>query len=140
MAKKKKRPKRGGNAATTDAEAERRTILAIKRWDVLQKLGVTGIISLASVLGIYYAIYMPIEASHGETTAVHFVVDWCTKLKMNVILAWSAGGAGVLWARSERKKRLRERKEKDDRITKLERQLDPNRTSSDLTPDGRERE
>lgn len=55
---------------------------------------------------------------------------------MHVWLAWGlAAGCGG-WGYAERKKRLGERKERDDRIKKLEQTIDPNRSSSGLNVDG----
>jgi hypothetical protein len=84
----------------------------------------------------YVGIYLPIEASHGETTTINFLVKWLTNFRMNVVLPWALCGGAMYWASSERKKRLLERHERDERIKKLESKIDPNRSSSNLTVDG----
>lgn len=60
------------------------------------------------------------------------IADW----KIDVVVAWGVAAGCALWGHTERKAKLRERKEKDDRIIALEKNVDPNRTSSGLTPDG----
>jgi hypothetical protein len=108
----------------------------MRRWEVYQTLGKTAIICTATVLCIYYGVYQPIAISHGETTTVRFLMDWMAEIKANVVLAWGATAASLLWGKAQRGKRLRERRERDDRIAALEKQIDPNRSSSGLGTDG----
>ena len=134
MAKKKKRRNEAGR--TSQEEAERQFTLRMRRMELAEKLGTPAVWFAGIGVVLYVGVYMPIEASHGETTTITFILDWIAYFKINVVLAWSAAAGCAGWAIVERKKRLRERKERDDRIKKLEMQIDPNRSSSNLTTDG----
>lgn len=138
MAKRQKSPGKAGSGGTSARRdlSEADLVLALKRWDVVSKLGITGLVGLTVVGAVYFGVYCPIEASHGEATAIQFVLSWIADLKLNVALAWGTALACSAWAVRERRKRLRERRERDERIVKLERQIDPNRTSSQLTTEG----
>jgi hypothetical protein len=100
-------------------------------------------ILLAAVIGCwvwataYCTFYLPVQASHGENTAVSVTQNLVSSMGLNVSLAWGAAAAGVVWGYTERKKRVRERGERDTRIKELEKQKDPDRTSSGLTPGGK---
>ena len=135
MAKNKRR--RGGGADDFQvAEAERRFTLAVRRMELVEKLGKPFIVMVGLVAIVYFGIYMPIEASRGQKTIITFVLKWIGDFNVHVALAWGSTVGCCGWAITERKKRLREREERDDRIKKLEMQLDPNRSSSNLTTDG----
>jgi hypothetical protein len=86
----------------------------------------------------YVGIALPVQYSAGQTTSISYVLTWVQSLKLDVMLAWGTAAASTVWALRERLKRIRERKERDDRIAKLEREKDPHRTSSGLLPDGTE--
>lgn len=60
-------------------------------------------------------------------------------IDLHIYLAYSAAGSlGYGWYR-QYKKHMNEREEKDKRIAKLEKQLDPGRTSSGLDVTGNSR-
>ena len=104
--------------------------------DVISRLGSIFLIGLAVVGSLYVAVYLPVVASSGKTTVISYVLNWISDFRINVALAWGTTAACGGWAVLERKKRLRERKERDQRIAELERHIDPNRTSSNLTVAG----
>lgn len=82
-----------------------------------------------SVVGLaYFGIYKPIEISHGETTTISYVVDFLANMKADVMLARGVTTGSLAMAWAERRKRLRERKERDERIRKLETAIDQGRT------------
>ena len=135
MAKNKRR--RGGAANDLQiAEAEARIALQWRRIELGESLGKYLIVAFCVVMSIYYGVYKPVEVSHGEETSITFILDWIADFKLNIALAWGAVAVCGGWAIAERKKRLREREERDNRIANLELQLDPNRSSSNLTTDG----
>ena len=136
MARKQKRSHRK-RPATPPGERDAAYALAMKRWEVVGSLGKFAISGLAVVYSIYYGLYRSIEAAQGKTTTIVYLVEWLSKLKIDVCLAWGLAFGSILWGWVERKKRLKERRERDERITKLECQIDPDRTSSGLTTEGR---
>lgn len=85
---------------------------------------------------MYVGLYLPIKVSVGETTNIHYLLNFISKINANILVSWGATVGTTAWAWGERKKRLQERKERDDRIIVLEKQIDPNRTSSNLTTSG----
>ena len=133
----KRKPSRNtGKSKLSERELERRLQLALKVLDVVRDLGKLFFLTVMVFCVAYFAIYLPVKASHGETTTITFVLDWLARLRLNILLAWGTTFGCFVWARAERAKRLRERQERDTRITELETKLDPNRTSSRLTTDG----
>ena len=96
----------------------------------------TAIIGVFAWLCVHSMFYLPIQAAHGETTSITVAQNWLANVNASVYLAWGASALGGAYGWRERKKRLEERKEKDDRISQLEHALDPTRSSSGLTPGG----
>ncbi len=84
--------------------------------------------------------YLPIEASKGQETTITVVQKLVLGAKIDVVIAWGAAAAGTAYGLLERRKRNKERAEKDARIASLEKTIDPNRTSSGVTPGGERKE
>lgn len=85
---------------------------------------------------IYLGIVLPLKYTAGKQTIVNFIYGAALDLKMNMVVPWAAvalfGGLWQ-WERYLRKKTVaREHR----RTEELEKQQDPNRTSSGLTPTG----
>lgn len=135
---RKPKPKgsQGKNTAQHGIDQDSLVLLRLKRLEVFGSCFKTACICAAVVLFGYVAIYKPIDAAKGEQTAINYVVNWLGDIKLNVGLAWTATGASTAWALLERRKRLKERKEKDARIGAFERSIDPDRSSSELTVSG----
>ena len=133
---RKKNRRSGGEGRASQQDAERQFTLRMRRMELAEKLGKPAVWFAGIGVVLYVGVYLPVEASHGEATTITFILDWIAYFKINVVLAWSAAAGCIGWAIAERKKRLRERKERDDRIKKLEMQIDPSRSSSNLTTDG----
>jgi hypothetical protein len=108
----------------------------MKRWDVCLTLGKYGILAGCLVGCFYVGIALPVKYSAGQTTTISYLLSWAQAIKLDVFLAWTTTAGMTIWAVRERMKRIKERREKDERIAKLEKQLDPTRTSSGLTPEG----
>lgn len=112
------------------------TFIAIRKIDAWETLGryflvVSGVVGLA-----YFGIYMPIEASAGKDTAISYVVNFISDVKLDVVLAWGSAAGASAWAIRERRAKMSERKEKDKRIADLEKHIDSRRTSSGLDVGG----
>jgi len=83
------------------------------------------------------------EAFAGKTTLANFGVSLIADLKANTVFSHlvmgvlGLGGAG--YGLRERAQKRKEIKRLGNRVVDLEKRLDPNRTSSGLTIDGRSR-
>ncbi len=135
MSRKKK--EKAQHQAPSEEDKVRQYRLALARLGVIKILGMTFLIGLSVVGFGYVTFYLPIQASHGEATTITVAQNWLANVNASVYIAWGAAAAVGLGTREVRRRWLKERKEKDARIAQLERQLDPNRTSSRLTPEGR---
>lgn len=134
----KNKPPHRQNGRNKERSGERLFLLVMRAFDLIEKLGPTILICATVVAFAYYGIYKPVEVSAGKTTIINHFWSMMGNLDVNVAIAWGAATGFGLLAHSQRKKRLRERKEKDTRIAELEQIIDPNRSSSNLTVDGEE--
>ena len=107
------------------------------RLATIKTLSMTAIIGGAAIGFGYVSFYLPIQASHGETTTITVAQTWLANVNASVYIAWGATAAVGIGAHQLYRKMIRERKLKDARIADLEKQIDPERTSSGLTPEGR---
>ncbi len=141
MAKKKSKTptKRTSSEKPVSNEVQlRQELYRFRKLEVVENLGKYFLIGLSIVGAIYFGIYLPIKASAGKTTSIDYLVNFVTDIKAHIWLSWAATAGATTWAVKERKKRLKEREEKDNQIIELQKMIDPNRTSSDLTPAGDE--
>lgn len=139
MGKKKTTPQaRAGSPLVSEGELDRRHTRYMRVCGVVESLGTALLIVLGIAAFAYIAIALPVRYSAGKETTISFALNWVANVQLHVWLAWSAAAGMGTWAWQERKKRIRERTERDERITELEKQIDPNRTSSNLTPHGSE--
>lgn len=131
---------KAGNKNQIAQPSEQVQLAKIESWNKTCDTLLTAFKWLCAVamvfIGFYVGIYLPIQASAGKSTLVSYVVNFATSIKLDVILAWGAAVGCGTWASYEKWKRLRERKEKDERIVELERQIDKGRSSSELNVSG----
>jgi len=76
-------------------------------------------------------------ASVGKTTDVSVLVSLFFSKGNDYGIPWAVAIACILWGVAERKLRQKKTEQLQSRVVELERQLDPNRTSSDLLPSGK---
>lgn len=99
------------------------------------------VIGGATIVGFaYFTFYLPVEASHGEKTVIEQSVRFLADISAQVWIAWGVGAAGAAYGYREKQLRHKERAERDKRIRELERQHDPNVTSSGLNSAGTQSE
>jgi hypothetical protein len=90
-----------------------------------------------------WALAPALEAFAGKTTLAHFGIFLIADLKANTVFSHiimglvGLGGAG--YGLRERAQKRKEIKRLGNRVVEVEKRLDPNRTSSGLTIDGRSR-
>lgn len=84
----------------------------------------------------YVAIYLPVRDGGGGETTINVALKLLGDFKANEWLAYIFGGGGILYGMSQRKLRKDTVERLQERNARLESILDPNRTSSELTPRG----
>ena len=136
MAKSSRTRNKKNASELTSEQREFRGMLWMRGFTLVENLGKWLIIGLTIVGAVYFGVYLPIKISAGKTTTISYIVNFLANINAEVIISWVTSGAAALWAVSERKKRLAERAEKDERLKKLEQRVDPGRSSSHLTPTG----
>jgi len=87
------------------------------------------------VLIVRYA-YLGIEALAGKSTLADIGVNFLTDINISVALAWAAGLGGMVYGIKQRELRKDTIERLVGRIHELEGEVDPNRTSSNLTKRG----
>lgn len=91
--------------------------------------------SVALMFCVYFGSQAVIALAGNETTA-NFAFSYFTSSESTYGLPWFAAFVGVVYGYGERKLRRRKTQHFQDRITKLERIIDKNRSSSCLATDG----
>lgn len=94
--------------------------------------------ALASV-GIAYFMFRAVDSLAGETTAAEILIALLGRFDVSkgLLAAWGAGGTA--YGLFQRKLKSDHTQRMSERNAKLEKERDPNRTSSNLTPRGRTR-
>lgn len=116
--------------------------LQFKKWDTGLRLGL-AVIKYGAFCFIVWRLGIAIESLAGKSTLADFGVFLYADLKANTVFSHlvmgilGIGGAG--YGLRERAQKRREIKRLGNRVVDLEKLLDPNRTSSGLTIDGRSR-
>lgn len=102
---------------------------------------IDGVLRLARLVVTFAGICFVILCSGyalrpfaGQVTIVSLVFSFLADIKFAV--AVTLAGAASAWAVAERVLRRRKTEQLQGRIIELERRIDPERTSSDLTPQG----
>lgn len=109
------------------------TTITLAKIDVFFRLARVFFIGTFFVLAILAGGYA-LRPFAGQVTILSVFFSFLADIKF-VAAITLAGGAGV-WAVAERILRRRKTEQLQGRIIDLEKRLDPNRTSSELTPQG----
>ena len=117
------------SAADTSTSADLDLYRTQQRYQTLR----TAIKAIGWVTGIWMMGYV-IQPLAGQDTVVSLAISLLADLKFAVTIALA--GAVAVWAIVERMLRYRKTEYLQNRIRKLERELDPSRSSSGLTPIG----
>lgn len=134
VSKSKPRPK-----VLSEEDKKRRFSLMMATINGIRITCIVAIIAGAFVASVYCGIYLPIKETAGETTFISYTVNFLWDIKFHIWAAWGAAASCAGWAIWEKRSRIKERGEKDARISELEEFIDPLRTSSELTPAGEKR-
>jgi hypothetical protein len=121
----------------TDDEKRRDFQLAMAKLGLYKSLGSVFLIGCTIVGFGYVSLYLPIQVSHGETTTINVAQNWLANLNASVYFAWGTTLVSSACTYRMYRKMIGERAKKDAEISKLQLAIDPKRTSSGLTPEGR---
>lgn len=123
------------NKTRAQLETELKMLRSVKRSEGILSLGNNLIRWGALVLITRYA-YLSIEAMAGKETFAGFFVNFLGNFDVSMALSWVVGGTGFLYGARQRSLRRDAIERLQGRITHLEKQIDPRRSSSNLTPRG----
>ncbi|WP_295815120.1 hypothetical protein [uncultured Nitratireductor sp.] len=121
-------------ATTTATSKSSKIYLDIARLEQRYATIRTGIRVIGILAGLYIA-QMAVVALAGEETSVSLLISVLADVKFAFTL--TLAGAAVAWAAVERHLRHRKVEQMQGRIKELELKLDPGRSSSGLTPQGK---
>jgi hypothetical protein len=93
-------------------------------------------ICYGGLVGIFYFIYQSVAVLAGKATVADIGIKFLAELGISEALAWLLAGGGMLYGFGQRRLRKNTIERLQSRNQSLEQSLDPNRTSSRLTPRG----
>jgi hypothetical protein len=94
------------------------------------------LIKWGGLLGISYFAYLSIDALAGQTTAADIGIKFLADVKVSEAVAWIFGGSGIAYGLRQRKLRRDTVERVQRRVEGLEKEIDPKRSSSELTRRG----
>ncbi len=107
---------------------------------------VEGVVQISSNLFRWGAIvliarygYLSIESLAGQNTLADIGINFLSNIKVSVALAGVAGAGGLIYGERQRKLRKSTTERLQGRIRDLETEIDPDRSTSNLTPHGETR-
>ena len=106
-----------------------------KKWDIIGGI-FNGLIRWGGIVACCYCLYLMIDALAGKTTATDIALKAITDLELDRGVLYVLTGGTTLWAIRERKLRKKKTKDIEAHLKELEKHIDPNRTSSNLTETG----
>jgi hypothetical protein len=128
--------------SATDRSAAGPRTSADRRYDLLGQI-IDGIFSLgrwAIVCGtailVFYFLRDVFLAYAGQSTLANVAISVVTDVRIEAVISYTVGGGGVLYGLRQRQLRQRNIERLTARILVLEREKDPYRSSSGLTPRG----
>jgi len=92
---------------------------------------------IAAVLVAYFGVFRPVHDLAGRQTAASFGLALFADVKPDEIIAWLMAFVGWFFGINAQRLRRNTTERLTNRIQELERRIDPNRTTSGLTPRGR---
>ena len=133
MAKRRRRRGEGFSERSRDAELE--WAKYNKRWDIIGGI-FNRLIRWGGVIVCLYFLSLMVDSLAGKTTATDIALKAITDLKLDRGILYLLTGGTTLWAIRERRLRKGNTKHRAAYTKELEKHIDPNRTSSNLTETG----
>jgi hypothetical protein len=97
-------------------------------------------IKYGTFLGIAYCTYLTVDSLAGKTTLANIVFSLLTDMKVSEGVAYAFGaffgGGGIAYGEVQRRLRRKVLRDQAHRAALREQVIDPNRSSSNLTPPG----
>jgi hypothetical protein len=112
-----------------------RLAVQLQLLDILATVVQIGI-PWGSVCFISYMGFLSVDALAGKTTLAQLGLHFIGDVRINEALAWFLSGAFGVYGLNERRLRRKNILRTASQIHELESRIDPNRTSSNLTPRG----
>ena len=121
---------------TTDGSEQTRRHVVTKTADVARTL-----IRVGGTVAVFYLIYLTLIPFAGKESSANlkFVAKVITSLRIDQLIAYLVGIAGLLYGLAERKLKTGYVEKFSDRIEELETRIDPERSSSGLPSTGKTR-
>lgn len=117
---------------------EQRAQLAITRWTEGMDT-VRTLIRYACYVAVAWIVYLCVRQIAGQETTAQILLGLLVDVGSRTWVAWLIAVVMVVWALLERGEKRRKTLYLSGRISALEQQLDPRRTSSELMPTGETR-
>ena len=134
MAKDRRR-KGGGVSERERIAAELEWAKYGKKWDIIGGI-FNGLIRWGGIVACFGFLYLIVDSLAGKTTAADIALKAITDLKLDRGVLYLLTGGTTLWAIRERKLRKKKTRDMEAHVNELEKHIDPNRTSSNLTETG----
>jgi len=93
-------------------------------------------VQCAAVVAVAYFGYKSIEWLAGKTTAADIAIKFLASVKVQTIVSYTFGGGGLIYGYYQRRLRKKRVAALAAYAIKLEQHINPNRTSSNINPDG----
>lgn len=106
-----------------------------KKWDIIGGI-FNGLIRWGGIVACFYCLYLIVESLAGKTTVADIALKTITDLELDRGVLYLLTGGTTFWAIRERKLRKKKTKDIEAHVKELEKHIDPNRTSSNLTETG----
>lgn len=106
-----------------------------KKWDIIGGI-FNGLIRWGGIIICFYFLYLMVDSLAGKTTATDIALKAITDLKFDRVVLYLLAGGTTVWAIRERKLRKKNTRHIAAYTKELEKHIDPNRTSSNLTETG----
>jgi hypothetical protein len=118
-----------------ELQAENRLLRRYRQGETVTSI-VTTAIRWTGAIAISWIGYLCIQALSGQQTFADIGVSVLADVRISQALAWLLGGGGVAYGLGQRKLRRDTVERLQGRNQRLERERDPRRSSSQLTPRG----
>jgi hypothetical protein len=119
----------------TGQQFDRRFAVQLRLLDILATVVQLGI-SWGAACFIAYMSFRSVDALAGKITFASLGASFIGDVRINEGLAWLLAGGFGLYGLNERRLRRKHIERTAPQISELESRIDPNRTSSRLTPRG----
>lgn len=134
MAKRRRR-KGEGSSERSRINAEFEGAKYYKKWDIIGGI-FNRLIRWGGVTACFYFLYLMVDSLAGKTTAADIALKAITDVTLDRGVLYLLTGGTTVWAIRERRLRKRNTRHIAAYTKELEKRIDPNRTSSNLTETG----